>query len=462
MSSIDRISIDRPGQDNFLAEERRRQLARQHQMQLRETSRLVLPSVEMQSRLSGKRALDGRRQEKELASANSAAAEEMENADSRELDLLGLALDVSRSASAKAMEDNAELLDPRSSLEPLAQDRRNEVAGPDIDRKNAGNPALPTTIASQKHARLPAAFQHMQEAEMESAGISAEPVQTGKLGALSWAQKLKNAFAQSRSDGSLAAMDALEDLFDRIMHEVQTNAIQSETLTPELEAALETLFEQRKGASGTSAGSAETSRLEGSYRFMDAFLMTMGDSSHGHLGSAKNFLPEKSGLADAMPEMAGIPAENDKVTGPHSANGREKISPARDRQTLYEFLELLSRAAASSTPVALQQLAQARLANPEKALLRLAATGDPAVALYTPEISRRFDLISARIERDERKTARVNLLADVVQTQKKWMNSVIAEADSIVGYRALARRSDAEQREKNVAETLPLLILNKT
>lgn len=462
MSSIDRISINRPETDNFLTEERRRQLARQHQLQIRETSRLVLPSVEMQSRLASKRALDGRRQEKDLGSASIAAAEEMDNAHSLEQDLLGLALDVGRSGSTKSMEDGAELLDPRARHKPLAQDRKNEVARLDIDRKEQGNSTSPTTTAPEKNALLPTAFQYMQEAENESTELNADLVQMGKRGDLDWSQKLEVAFAQSRSDASLATANALENLLDRLMHEVQKNAIQSESLAPELELALETLSKQRGSAVGRSHDSADTSRLEGSYRFLDAFLKTMRDSSQGRLETSKNPSQEEPDLDDATEKKIDVQGNEIKAKGQDSASDREKVSPTRDRQTLYEFLELLSSAAASSTPVALQKLAQARVSNPENALLRLAASGDQAVALYATEISRRFDLISARIERDGKKTARINLLADALETQKNWMTSVIAQADSIVGYRTLSRHSEVEQREKNLAETLPLLVLNKS
>jgi hypothetical protein len=457
MSSIDRISINRPEPDNFLAQERRRQLARQHQLESRETRRLVLPSIEAQSRLAAKRALDGKRQPGDLAASGS--AERQDSAYCLEEDLLGLAIDIAGGADEVARDAASDSLTPRFLSRQRASGAKDASAQPAIDRKNAAQAALlANTLQHEEASETAEAARSLKAGNDEATALAEEQASTGSV----WLQKLNAAFAAASSVTSGAGTHALEDIVEQLLHEVQTRAAQSEALPADLKAALDALASKRMTSSITDPGAEHLSRLQGSFRFLDAFVETMGSTAATERDAA---MAHGNGLYTSDMSNATKTAQalaKDAADAPDRKSQDEAASPARDRQTLYEFLELLTSVATSSAPVALQQLAQARQTNPEKALLRLAASGDQAVALYTPEISRRFELISARIERDGRKSARAGMLADAVATEKQWMQSVIKEAESIVGYRALAQRAAREEHEKNLGVTLPQLILQKT
>jgi hypothetical protein len=461
MSSIDRVSINRPEPDNFLAEERRRQLARQHQLQARETSRLVLSSVETRSRIGSRKAQDDRRYESELEGESFAAKEEADLAHCLKQSLL----EVGRSATEKSTGRDMEAPDSGFRHKPSAQNDMNKGVALHHDAKENGIRASLKKAEIKENARSSAAFARDQEPDIEHAKINADPGESQKLTEISWAQRVETAFAQSKETASPNAANAaapLENLLEQLMQEVQTKAMQSESLAPELASALETLFKRQMSAINDNPNSTEMLRLQGSYRFLDAFLKSMENSSRSQTKAGKDATPVLL-KPDELPERRPVVhGKEENLPGPHREAERKNVAPERDRQALYEFLELLSSAAASSAPIALQQLAQARQTNPEKALLRLAASGDQSVALFAPEIARRFDLLSKRLELDGKKSARTTMLANEVSTQKRWMDSVIEQADSLVGYRTLSRRSEDAEREKNLVETLPQLILNKS
>ena len=454
MSPIDRISINRTEPNYPLEEERKRQLARRLQLESRETKRLVLPSIEKQSRLVAKQALDDRRQLRELAGRGAFAEQEADSADTVEADLAALAIDVSGRDAAASSRDQANSLTPRFS-------ERKTVAGENvyaqsvIDRKAAA-----ISTAQSK------ALQETDAAEVAETAheLAAEPAGAGASAGSSWLQKLDAAVADAMGGRSADAAYPFEAVLDQLLNELQARAADSEPLTPDLQAALDALGSERIASFIADPASADHSRLQGSYRFLDAFVQTM-ESTGAAESQAAAMSDRTNVLADPSDEpQTALGSANDayEVRDTHSKSDQEIITPARDRQTLYEFLELLSSVAVSGAPLAMQQLAQARKTDPKNALLRLAASGDQAVMLFTPEISRRFDLISARIERDGKKSARANMLADAVATQRQWMQSMLDEANSIVSFNELRRRSEREQRDRNLGETSPQVVLQKT
>jgi len=439
MPPIDRISINRPEPDYSLQVEYRRRLARRRQLEAREFSRLVLPSVETQSRLLARKAVESRNTDKDWTDRASLAKSELPGANIED-ELTGLAIDIARETAESPSEDTRGSVASRLLQQRRAPETRAAVFIPVAGEKDS--PSHDT----HSGALEPKPTSESKEAidSHDAAGSSvALATSEQEIDELSWMQSLEVAFAYAGSATSDAVEHPMEKFLDRLIQEAQTQAAQTQALTSELKVVLESLAAKRMATSTSDTEPNDSPSLQGRYRFLDAFIETLAAPPSAEQAFTSDM------LEPASPKVSPERQE-------------DSPSPSRDRESLYEYLELLSSVAGASTPAALQRLAQARHISPEKALMRLAASGDQSVSLYIAEIARRFDAISARTAQDEKKSARISRLGNAIATERQWMEAAITAAESSVGYSAISRRLESDETKRRLAETLPQLILHKS
>lgn len=447
MSSIDRISINRPEPDQSLADLRKRELARRHQLQLRGTTSLLLSTIEEQSQLAANHARVERKAQQDRLSHDAAADQTADSFTPSGSDLSSLASEAARAAFRASTEVSNNTTGPRF-----------------VGRKhweNAGSTAK-ASDGTPNGVVIPPS--NLPEASRQIApGKSSD----GRPDFVVARDAASMANAPQTASESLAISNAL----DQLLQEVQEIAARSEPLNAEVLAKLAALGGTAANASAKS-GAANADYVDGSYRFLGAFVETMenGGAERKAVLSAlqqARVLMQADGAAANEVEPKATSAATAALTNAtedatvDSKRIEEKVPALQDRQALYEYLEALS-AAATATSVTLSQIAEIRKRNPEAALQRLVAAGDQSVALYTDEISRRLESLSARVQKDSMNSVRQGMLTDAIALEKQHMQSAIEDAESVNSYTVARRKSQDRDDALRVATTLPQIVLQKT
>lgn len=461
MSSIDRISINRTEPDQSLADLRKREIARRHQLQLRGTTRLLLSSIEEQSQLAASQAKVERRARQDSLAQDRSADQTADGFTPAGSDLSSLASEAARAA----FRASAEVIDTTTG--PRFVGRKQWASAGSTAKASDGMPNAVVIPA----ANLPEATRQVAPGKTSdgrpdhavtldaAAASAAHYVQSRNTEAAS-VDSLRQA-----ASGSLAVSDAL----DRLLQEVQEIAARSEPLNADV-------LEKLAALGGTAAGpsarerAADSDYVDGSYRFLGAFVETMESGGTQReavlsaLRNARGAMQDDSAGAPALASsetFAASPASSSAQAVSDTEHVMENVTPVQDRQALYEYLEALSAASAAST-VTLSRIAELRKRNPEAALQRLITVGDQSVTLYTDEISRRLESLSERVQKDSRNTARQGMLTDAIMLEKQHMQSAIEHAESASSYTVARRKSQDRDEALRTATTLPQVVLQKT
>lgn len=468
MSSIDRISINRPEPDQSLADLRKREVARRNQLQLRGTTRLLLSSLEEQSQVAANRSKAERKARQDSFSHGATSDQTSDSFTPAGSDLSSLASEAARAALRASSEVINTTTGPRfvgrkqwASIGPTAKASDGMPNGVVIPPAN-----LPEALRQIAPDKSSDGRPELFVARDAAAASAADRVQSEMV----WSQRSEAASmgnARQTASESLAISNAL----DQLLQEVQEIAARSEPLNAEVLAKLAALG--GIAASPSAKGrTVNADYVDGSYRFLGAFVETMengGAQREAVLSALQHarvsMQADNAGARDLGPieTLAASDAQtnaNDDVAV-NSKHVEENVPALQDRQALYEYLEALS-AAASASSVTLSQIAEIRKRNPEAALQRLVVAGDQSVALYTDEISRRLESLSERVQKDSRNSVRQGMLTDAIALEKQHMQSAIEDAESVSSY-IFARKNSYDRDEAlRAATTLPQIILQKT
>jgi hypothetical protein len=474
--SIDRISINRPepeqaiGEQHKLNERRRRQSIRQG------GASPSLSSIEAQSQLLA-RTLQGERKRNNNASQPQASFDgSLEGDLATHADLNALAGHAAKAAIATPTDAAPLPVEPR-----FIARRQWTRDGPGAGQSQVGAPARAPGENFTQPRLAPAQHAHAGKDKREQARGGSVPAPerrpAQRAASLSGTGVLTADAGAAASLKQPAAVLPITDRLDDILHKVQALATEATPVAGDVMSALNALKEAGAGTLPMALSASDAAHIDGSYRFLGAFIETMGQSDAHRTemlsavdASRAMLLGEPAGAAapGTLPDQPALPsarldgdkAQDSAVAGA-STDKQEDVPPLQDRQTLYAYLELLSATAAGNAAMAPRQLAEMRRLRPEAALQRLAAAGDSSVSLYTDEISRRLQDASVRLGERAEPGARPGMLQEAFGTEKRTMLAAIASAENGSDYAAAHRYAEQREQERRANATVPLVVLQK-
>jgi hypothetical protein len=252
------------------------------------------------------------------------------------------------------------------------------------------------------------------------------------------------------------------DKLDRMLQDMQSHAAEGRMSTDKLFGMLEDAQRYWRGIDAGGIDETSARRIDGACRFLAAFIDSL-DCNEAERVALIRKLDESRQLIGTtqVPPFSG--EDRCCSLGPDASLHTQSVT---DRQTLYAYLELLkSLANAPGNDVEARQLA-ARVAamqtsNPAAALKRLAENGDPSISLYVDEIARHLQKVDVH-----RKNARVSRLrgslAAWMEAERDNMVAAIQHAETINGYASTSRFLEEARELERRADTMPLLILQRT
>jgi hypothetical protein len=356
---------------------------------------------------------------------------------------------------------------PDSLFDMLAQRDRAPASGAtQVGDKEAADMESPRSEA--KPARGPRQEQPLKRAPLRT---GASPTRLPALAA-SAPRRQTGADAASPAPGADEAGEELRnaaqlaDHLDQALDEIQARAATGESAIDQLGELIAALQRSLGRMRNIEADETSATRLDGACGFLSAYIDSLDcdDAKRaaliGSLRDSRRLLQAERQPALQRPESAGV-AEL-------SVDGADQTGTAdavKDRQTLYDYLELLKLQAngpgnGSEARPRAARFAEIQSSDPAAALLRLAASGDQSLTLYTQQISRHLQKIDAH--NSSSGSARLKgTIGDWLAAKHENMKLAIRNAEDVGTY-AVRRRQREEQRALETrAETMPLIILQK-